>query len=130
LSGPSPFLAIRAETDKTGRARAVPMPQELAHELAGLIGNRKPSATIWDFANRTALMIRKDLRDAGIPCKTDEGECDFHALRHSGATHMAKAGVPLDIVAKIGGWTSLTQFFSRYGHYDIAHLKDAAAKSW
>lgn len=130
LAGPNPFLAVRAETDKTGRARAVPLPKDLADDVSRHIQKRKPTDRLWDIPASMAKAMRRDLLDAGIPFKAPEGECDFHALRHSGATHMARAGVSLDIVAKVGGWTSLTQFFSRYGHYSIEHLSEAAAKSW
>lgn len=130
LAGPNPFLAVRAETDKTGRARAVPLPKDLANDLAAFIANRPQGATVWKLPAEIARIMRSDLRRAGIPYRTIDGVIDFHALRHSGATHMARAGVSLDIVAKVGGWTSLTQFFSRYGHYSIEHLSEAAAKSW
>jgi len=130
LAGPSPFLAVRAETDKTGRARAVPLPKDLAQELVQFIAQRPQSATVWKLPDDIARIMRADLKRAGIAYITLEGIADFHALRHAGATHMARAGVSLDIVAKIGGWTSLTQFFSRYGHYSVEHLSEAAAKSW
>ena len=37
LAGDNPWLQIRAETDKTGTSRAIPLPVEVATKLAAII---------------------------------------------------------------------------------------------
>lgn len=125
LDGKNPWLSIRAETDKTGRSRAVPLPHDIALEIASLLRHQPKNRPVWPMPGAMVQVLRDDLADAEIPFRTDAGVCDFHALRHSGATHLAKLNKPLDRIAKIGGWTNLQQFFTRYGHYSIESLGQA-----
>lgn len=130
LSDPLPFISVRAETDKTGRPRAIPLPANLAQELNDYLKAKTTKVRVWQIPQAIAKVMRSDLKRAGIPFATAEGECDFHALRHSGATHMARSSVGLDVIAKIGGWSNLQMFFNRYGHYSLDDLTNSAAKAW
>lgn len=49
----------------------------------------------------TLAQFRSDLREAAIPETTPEGKVDFHALRVSYATNLARAGVPLTLAQKL-----------------------------
>lgn len=51
----------------------------------------------------------------------------IHDLRHSAASRMIAAGVPLPIVAKILGWSAGTtvHMAQRYGHFSIAEMRNA-----
>ena len=40
----------------------------------------------------------------------------FHDLRHTWATQQVAKGVPLAIVAKLGGWSSIRMLEDRYSH--------------
>ena len=57
-----------------------------------------------------------DLARAGLPRKNAEGVLVFHSLRHSGATHLVKKGLPLHLIQRIGGWSSLSVLTARYSH--------------
>lgn len=129
LKDAKPWIQVRAETDKTGRARAIPIPPELAVKLRGILP-KGINAPVWGPLASIVQALRFDLKAAGIPFKTAEGVADFHALRHSGATHFARKGVGLDAVAKIGGWKNLQMFFDRYGHYSVGSLADACRGAW
>ena len=130
LEGSSPHLVIRPETDKTGTGRTAPIPPALAKDLAGHL--RKCGELVFPVADPAGLarVMRSDLRRAGIPYRTPEGVLDLHAIRHSSATHYARKGVGLDVIAKIGGWSNLQQFFSRYGHYSTEALTESARRAW
>ncbi len=130
LNGQEPFLSIRSETDKTGRARCIPLPPDLTNDLRRHIVGMPIKKPIWQMPTQMAQLLRDDLKLAGIPFSTEEGVCDFHALRHAGATHMARSCVALDIIAKIGGWNNLQQFFTRYGHYSVTDLAEGARRAW
>jgi integrase len=51
----------------------------------------------------------------------------FHGLRRSGARPLIRAGVPEDIVMKMGGWKTRSML-SRYNIVDTRDLADAQAK--
>jgi integrase len=123
LDAPTPFMSIRAETDKTRTARAIPiMNKDLLEDLKTLIAGKKRDDLVFHVAHATAAVLQNDLKDANIPYSTTEGDWDFHAFRHSGATHMARMRVPLYQICKIGGWTDYEQFFSTYGHMSVHDL--------
>lgn len=67
-------------------------------------------ATAWESARRRA----------GVRCR-------FHDLRHSAASRMIAAGVPLPKVAKILGWAPSTMVLmaARYGHFSLEELRAA-----
>lgn len=130
LEAADPFVFVRGETDKTGRTRSIPIPPDIAAELAELIKAKPKDRPIWNMPEGMALVLRADLEVAGIPFRTAEGTCDFHALRHSGATHLARCGVNLVAIAKIGGWKDIQEFFSRYGHYSVSDLASATRRAW
>jgi integrase len=54
-------------------------------------------------------------------------ECRFHDLRHTAASRMLKAKVPITTVAKILGWSASTMvsMAKRYSHYLVDDLRDA-----
>jgi integrase len=124
------WLQIRAETDKTGTSRAIPLPPEVAKKLAAIIAGKAKNSPIWKMPLNMAPVLRADMKIADIPCEEDGGRFDFHGFRHAGATHLALKGVALDSIAKIGGWSNLQQFFSRYGHYSVGGLSEATKGAW
>jgi len=58
------------------------------------------------------------------------GDICWHTLRHTWASWMAQAGVPLDKIQQLGGWSSMTMV-QRYAHLAPEHLAaHAEAVSW
>lgn len=65
--------------------------------------------------------FKATVKEAGVqPCR-------FHDLRHTFATRLLQAGVPIYAVQKLGRWSSATMM-SRYGHYDTEGLRSMLAK--
>jgi integrase len=123
LEARTPFLAIRKETDKTGRARSIPiMNQQLLEDLKALMHGKTQDQLVFVVPKHTAVILRRDIKSANLDFRTTQGDWDFHAFRHSGATHMALNHVPLYQVCKIGGWANFEMFFDRYGHLTIEDL--------
>lgn len=123
LDARTPFLSIRKETDKTGRARSIPiMNQQLLDDLKALINGKTHNDLVFHVPKHTAVILRRDIKSANLEFRTVQGDWDFHAFRHSGATHMALNNVPLYQVCKIGGWANFEMFFNRYGHLTIDDL--------
>lgn len=56
----------------------------------------------------------------------DDGLLTLHSTRHTGATRMAQAGVPLQQIAAFGGWRSLAAV-QRYMHLQTHHLAGCVA---
>lgn len=60
-------------------------------------------------------MFRQACRDGKVQTGRKTGGISFHCLRHTGATRMLAAGVDIETVRQIGGWSSLT-ILKRYLH--------------
>lgn len=70
----------------------------------------------------------RQLRDAWKVAREETGiDCRWHDLRHTCASWLVQAGVPLHTVAEILGHTS-TAVTKRYAHLAPEHLRDAILK--
>lgn len=107
--------SIRLRETKNGSVRYVPMNERVQEVLADLRRRTKGSAVFL-----TALGKRHPLKDfrtvwestlrrAGLP------HTRFHDLRHTAASHMVMAGVPLVVVKEILGHKSFAMTL-RYAH--------------
>ena len=94
LYGDNPCLKVRASTTKNDKSATIWLNDEVAAELKNLVKLGESSSepvfeTIPDMDQ-----FRKDLAAAGIPYVDAQGRrADFHALRHTLATNLARSGV-------------------------------------
>ena len=84
--------ACKATKNKVDRLQT--LSEGLCGDLAGLLANKLPDASVFKVSNRsTSLMIRADLRDAGLAYKDAAGACfDFHSLRGETASALIATG--------------------------------------
>ena len=126
LTDPIPWILVRSETDKTATQRRIPVTDpetvQTLHELSSGLPKKR---SIFPIPAEIASVMRRDLKAAGIAAENEDGCVDIHALRHSGASHLANSGVPLDVVLKVGGWRNYRQFFDRYGHYALDSIANS-----
>jgi integrase len=103
---------------KTGRSRHVVLTEEgaafFAELCAGRPGSepllRRPSGATWGPSNQTVPLNKACLR-AGI-----SPPVNFHALRHTYASHAVMAGAPLHVVGKNLGHADTRMVERHYGH--------------
>lgn len=120
-------LVIEAETEKAGRGRIVPMTAEIHAVLTALRGVRPVSIdgrdavfVLPDGREITPKMVRSRFegavaRCAGIPLDK-KPKVTFHCLRHTAASLLVAAGVPIYDVAKLLGHTTIAVTM-RYAHF-------------
>ena len=70
-------------------------------------------------------MLKGDLKEAGIEYITEEGKCDFHALRHTFCTRLAKAGVQPQIAMKLARHSSIDLTMKHYTHFSLQDKSEA-----
>ena len=107
------WISFVPEFNKSSTGLAVPIPERLVEPLRALC-LEKPVGRL--FALPYLKQFIADLARAGLPRKNAEGVLVFHSLRHSGATHLVKKGLPLHLIQRIGGWSSLSVLTVRYSH--------------
>lgn len=118
---------LHVRDPKTGFPYDVPVSTRLRAALTAL-----PKKGEYVFGHRRAgngrsIELWRMLRDACLRAGVQEGRklgITFHALRHTGATRLAAAGVDLVTIMALGGWRSLTQL-ARYAHPTQPHLVQA-----
>lgn len=123
LYGPTPYIHIRPETDKCGIERTIPITyQPLLEDLRTLISSKKKGDRVFRCPIDICNLLRRDIKHAKIPYRTEDGEFDFHAFRHSGTTHLCLQNVCVFKICKIAGWADVKMFMKRYGHLTTKDL--------
>lgn len=87
-------VRVRAKTSKNRREATLPLPPQTVEALRDLRADATPDARVLRGVPGVKTLA-KDLRAAGIESVSAEGVVDFHALRVTYGTSLARAGVPL-----------------------------------
>jgi integrase len=95
--------------------RFIPMPEDLA---AHLKGRRLGLSDKFKTVDSLSAMIAKNIRRIGF-------EGTAHKFRHSYASHLVMAGVPIYTVSKLLGHSSVTTTEQHYAHLSSSHLDTA-----
>ena len=74
----------------------------------------------------TARTLWADLKQAGIPYRDEDGRvADFHALRHTFITNLARGGVHPKIAQALARHSTTTLTMDRYTHTVIGEQAEA-----
>ena len=96
---------------------------DLAMVLKNYIGNCPATELLFPnmpSITNLAKMLRKDLAAAKIPYKDSEDHVvDFHALRHTYATNLARSGVHPKIAMDLLGHSDINLTLKIYSHTDV-----------
>lgn len=98
---------------KNGKPRVIPLPAEALPLAASL----PFQLSYWGLQKQ----FKRATKAAGLP------GIRFHDLRHTYASWLVQAGVPLVAVRDLLGHCNLS-VTSRYSHLDTGHLRDAVSK--
>ncbi len=135
LSPDGPTVTLPARFNKSKRRKVQPLPGPLAAMLRGFLAGKPADAPVWGgtwaTGERAAMMLRADLKAAGIPYSVSGPDgslyADFHALRHTYLTTLGRSGADAFTVQKLAGHASVTTT-QRYVHKDTADLAAAVAR--
>ncbi len=99
-----PALRARFETSKNSAEKLMPLRKETAARLTSLVRGRPPWSRAFSMPTwwRAAETLRIDLAAADIPYVDAAGRVhDFHALRVTFGSNLARAGLPLQVAQKL-----------------------------
>jgi len=114
------LLTVRAGYAKSGEARHIPLNSEAMAVLRGLRASKKGGGAI--FGGKSFTKAWKGvLADAGIT------DFRFHDLRHTFASNLVMADVPLNTVRELMGHSEI-EMTIRYAHLAPSHKSAAVAK--
>ncbi len=124
--GDQPSVKVDAGYCKNGEEAVLPLPRDLADDLAPYLAGIAPEAPAFPLSEKGAAMLRVDLERAGIPYR-DEAGCvfDFHSLRCQLATLADQAGVSPRVVQRLMRHSTL-ELTGRYTRPRAVDLENAA----
>ncbi len=100
----APSVTVAAAYTKNGDPATLPLPRDLADDLAAYVATLEPGTPVFPLPSRGrgAEMLRVDLEAAGIPYRDAAGLVfDFHSLRCETATLADQAGVSPRVVQRL-----------------------------
>jgi len=129
------LVTVSADVAKNKKTRHVPLNDSAKAVLESLPRNIDPNALVFPkyggevFGKRSKdarsfYKAWQKTRDAAIADELDGHELCWHTLRHTFASRLVIAGVPLNAVQQLMGHRSI-QMVMRYAHLAPDHLKNA-----
>ncbi|QEY27138.1 site-specific integrase [Neisseria zalophi] len=115
---------IHADESKSGRAIGIALNDTAVEVLSRQIG--KNNRFVFTYSNGckvksiSSRIWKTALHKAGI------SDFRWHDLRHTWASWLVQAGVPLAALQEMGGWESI-EMVRRYAHLSAEHLQNHAA---
>lgn len=118
---------VTEKSTKTDRPRVILLPADLAEELAALRESRQASPEDWISLNATGgKLAPKSLDKAYRRIRRAVGvDVTLHGLRHTQATELILAGVPVKTVADRLGHSTVTVTQDIYAHVMPQHQQPA-----
>lgn len=128
---------VSAENSKTGKAIGI----ALNKTACRILERQKGKHPCWVFVHTkpkpkpngemtpSVRKMRVDDNNAWRVALTRAGieEFRFHDLRHTWASWLVQAGVPLFVLQEMGGWESI-EMVKRYAHLSPTHLAEYACR--
>jgi integrase len=119
----SKTLFIR--TSKSGKSRSVYLTEEGVRLFEGLAAGHRSSEPLIRRDDGLPFGPSHQIRRMKETCKNARIEpITFHGLRHSYASALVKAGVPLAYVAESLGHANIKMVQKHYGHFEKSHLAE------
>jgi len=121
LDSPMPTVTVEAHISKHRKKDLLPLHADLARQVREWLKDIKPGKKLFPLLDKrkTWLMIKHDLKAAGIPYRTAEGVADFHAAgRHTYITELLRNGVSLPEARELARHSDINMTM-RYTHIGL-----------
>jgi hypothetical protein len=130
LDAEPPTVTVEAAFSKHRRKDVLPLHPALVTMLREWLRGMKPEELLFPGLVRRKgwIMIKRDLKAAGIEYRTAEGVADFHAAgRHTHITELLRNGVSLPEAQRLARHTDV-RMTMRYTHVGIADQAQAVSR--
>lgn len=125
LNGPEPSVTIPAEFAKNRKAATQPIARALAEMIRPFVEQAERGKPILVVPEKTARMLRSDLRAAGIPYRTADGILDFHSLRVTFISHLVSSGASIKVAQTLARHASPVLTLAVYAKVSSPEVRKA-----
>ena len=121
LDKDSPSVTIPANVAKNKKASVLPLVPEVVHVIKSYFKTHPASPDTEAFpmpkSDKGGIIIKFDLREAGIDFYDEQGQkIDFHSLRHTFITDLARAGIHPKVAQDLARHSSIDLTMNYYTH--------------
>ena len=123
-------IRIRPETEKNRKGATLPIHSILRDVLSDWRGRTLPGpgAKVVKMHSKPVVPLRKALKKAGIPYQDESGRfVDWHALRHTFLTNLARQGVGMKEIQSLGRHSTAALTLGTYLHSSQDREADAVS---
>jgi integrase len=136
LDADPPTVTLAAKIAKNKKPVVQPLPAAVAGHLREYLAGRPPGVAVWlglgTWVEKAAMMLRHDLKAAGIPYVVQGPDgplyADFHALRHSFVTMLERSGATPKTAQELARHSDIRLTLQRYTHANVATLASAVER--
>ncbi|MBX3751886.1 MAG: tyrosine-type recombinase/integrase, partial [Opitutaceae bacterium] len=129
LDADPPTVTVEASYSKRRRRDVQPLRSDIADALRDTLDATPRGERVWPgLPDEMAQVIAADLAAAGIAVRDEAGRViDFHALRHTFITRLARSGVTPKVAQTLARHSTITLTMDRYAHVALADTSKALA---
>ncbi|MFO8013119.1 MAG: site-specific integrase [Phycisphaerae bacterium] len=122
-------VTVEAACSKHRREDVLPLWPDMARAMADFLGDRDREEVLFRMPHKPVAMIRKDHETAGIFYRdASDRVADFHALRHTFITRLARSGVAPAVAKSLARHSTITLTMDHYTHTFIEDERSALAR--
>jgi integrase/recombinase XerC len=131
FTAPTPTLSVKPHASKRRKEDRIPLRRDVAlciqHWIADCRGDYSPDESLFAVTGKaTSEMVKRDLKRAGIPAVDAQGRVvDFHALRGTFTTNLARAGVHPKLAQELARHSDINLTMGIYTTLEEDHLAEA-----
>jgi integrase len=129
LGGDTRTVTVEAAYSKHRREDTLPLRPELAEALQEFLTDKLPATQAFRIPvdrKKAARMFRRDVEAAGLAYRDEDGlVADFHALRHTFISNLARGGVHPKVAQSLARHSTITLTMDRYSHTLVGEQAEA-----
>ena len=124
LEGATPIVSLPGRDTKNSDDAIQPLPSHVIPALRSWLATKPRQKTLFPEDRNSALMIRADLKAAGIP----SNDYDFHGLRHCFVSQIVPSGASVKDAMELARHHDADLTFGRYAHTRLEDLSKVVDK--
>lgn len=120
LDASPPSIHVQAAFSKRRKDDSLPLKTDTSNMLKNCLNFDRSEDKVFNMPDSwdMAKMIRFDAKRAGIPITNEQNEVlDFHSLRHTFITNLARSNVHPKVAQKLARHSTITLTMDRYTHH-------------